>query len=127
MNREVDKEKDIHDGICLALFILFLFFLLIMIGRRSFVLSDPLPDEQLVIDGTEEILPTFDPNHPTITVNPSGPSKTVVSNVMYQAPKKEESVYDNTQDVSELKNGFHGYWNLFREVLIRNWYRLKIS
>ena len=61
MNREVDKEKDIHDGICLALFILFLFFLLIMIGRRSFVLSDPLPDEQLVIDGTEEILPTFDP------------------------------------------------------------------
>ena len=31
MNREVDKEKDIHDGICLALFILFLFFLLIMI------------------------------------------------------------------------------------------------
>ena len=103
MNREVDKEKDIHDGICLALFILFLFFLLIMIGRRSFVLSDPLPDEQLVIDGTEEILPTFDPNHPTITVNPSGPSKTVVSNVTYQAPKKEESVYDNTQDVSELK------------------------
>ena len=93
MNREVDKEKDIHDGICLALFIL----------CRSFVLSDPLPDEQLVIDGTEEILPTFDPNHPTITVNPSGPSKTVVSNVTYQAPKKEESVYDNTQDVSELK------------------------
>ena len=101
MNREVDKEKDIHDGICLTLFILFLFFLLIMIGRRSFVLSDPLPDEQLVIDGTEEILPTFDPNHSTITVNPSGPSKTVVSNVTYQAPKKEESVYDNTQDVSE--------------------------
>ena len=26
MNREVDKEKDIHDGICLTLFILFLFF-----------------------------------------------------------------------------------------------------
>lgn len=103
MNREVDKEKDIHDGICLTLFILFLFFLLIMIGRHSFVLSDPLPDEQLVIDGTEEILPTFDPNHPTITVNPSGPSKTVVSNVTYQAPKKEEPVYDNTQDVSELK------------------------
>lgn len=103
MNREIDKEKDIHDGVCLTLFILCLFFLLIVIGRRSFVLSDPLPDEQLVIDGTEEILPTFDPNHPTITVNPSGPSKTVVSNVTYQAPKKEESVYDNTQDVLELK------------------------
>ena len=27
MNREVDKEKDIHDGICLTLFILFLFSL----------------------------------------------------------------------------------------------------
>lgn len=104
MNREVDKEKDIHDGICLTLFILFLFFLLILMGRRSFVLSDPLPSPQLVIDGTEEILPTFDPNHATVTVNPSVPSKTTVTKVVYQTSKKEEPVFDDSQDVSELKN-----------------------
>ena len=102
MNREIDKEKDIHDGVCLTLFILCLFFLLIVIGRRSFVLSDPLP-EKLIIDGTEEILPTFDPNHATVTVNPSIPSKTVVSNVTYQTPKKEKPILDNAQDVSKVK------------------------
>lgn len=98
MNREFNKEKDIHDGICLALFILCLLCFFILNGRRSYVMSDPLP-ENIIIDGTEEVVPTFDPNHETVTVLPTTSSKVTVSKVNYSTSKKEESVYDCKQDV----------------------------
>lgn len=102
MNREFNKEKDIHDGICLALFILCLLCFFILNSRRSYVMSDPLP-ENITVDGTEEVVPTFDPNHETKTVLPMTSSKVMVSKVTYSTSKKEESVYDCKQDVFAIQ------------------------
>ena len=112
MNREFDKEKDLHDGVCLTLFILCLLGVFIFYSRRSFVMDDPLP-EQIVVDGTEEVVPTFDPNHETVTVLPSI-SKTSVTKVSYTAPKKETEVYDCTKDVLELEEWIHKLLSLIK-------------